>query len=477
MANNFKIAGDFYVSTLDGNDSNAGTPDAPFKTVGAAITAADSAGTYQTIVIGAGVYNESLGLNASYKYYTFIGDGKVIFDGTGLTNAFTGVAQTSRMQNVTFTNYTGIFCGSTESQDFRYTNVRFKSISNYYPTYMRYFQTNASIFQNCIFEDVTGYYGQQLRMGVYQNCVFIGGHPALSQKSYFTGTSIYLQQYYNCIFFAKSEGEYMWQGASYDSLNPHFTNCVFDPKGQLTFYDVVGYKTGSFLTHQALESTYGPRWANPFHGGNYQASMSINENISGSGEMSLALSTMPINAENTEMFRNHRSAPIFQLPGGRALATAYGHDSSSANPLHPAGGAVFSNITTGSLGGFQIDNAASGFGTITSAVIDQGTSKIIKEIDAAFVTTAPNAAAASTFPSGSNNHTPVRYQYELRYGNNSDLSSNEYKIFEWGQMPLVDSVGTGSGDVLFDTGSQHTNVAARYLQLRITLRNNMSGSL
>ena len=45
MANNFKLVGDFYVSTLDGNDSNAGTPDARFKTVGAAITAADSAGT------------------------------------------------------------------------------------------------------------------------------------------------------------------------------------------------------------------------------------------------------------------------------------------------------------------------------------------------------------------------------------------------------------------------------------------------
>ena len=39
MANSFTQAGDYFVSALDGNDSNAGTADAPFKTITAAVSA------------------------------------------------------------------------------------------------------------------------------------------------------------------------------------------------------------------------------------------------------------------------------------------------------------------------------------------------------------------------------------------------------------------------------------------------------
>ena len=47
---------------------------------------------------------------------------------------------------------------------------------------------------------------------------------------------------------------------------------------------------------------------------------------------------------------------------------------------------------------------------------------------------------------------------------------------KWGQTPFVNSNGTGSGDQLLDTGS-YTNISARYLQLRITLRSDISGSI
>ena len=477
MASNFHIAGDFYVSTLDGNDSNAGTAEAPFKTIGAGITAADAAGTYQTIVVGTGVYNETLAMNASTKYHTFKGDGKVILDGIGLAYGMTGQPAYSKIEDFTFSNYIGPF-SYQESKDFEYTRCKFKSIGNYYATYHRYFYTYPSIFNNCIFEDVTGYYNQQLRVGIYNNCTMIGGHPALSTRYYYNSPYTYFQQYDNCVFIAKEEGEFLWQGQSRtNGYQPVFKNCTFDQKGKFQFYNGSAYTSGSFL-----DWTTG---VSPLGAGSYvvslpffncqDATMSINENISGSGEMSLAMSTMPINAQNSEMFRNHTGAPIFYLPGGRALATAYSHDSSSANPLHPMGGAVLSNITTGSLGGFQIDDGTEGSGSITSAVIDQGSSKVIREIDAAFVTGAPNAAAPSTFPSGSNNSHPVRFQYEMRYGNSTP--SGDYKIFEWGKQPIVNSNGTGSGDVLFETGSTQLPVSGRYLQLRITLRNNMSGSL
>ncbi len=64
----------------------------------------------------------------------------------------------------------------------------------------------------------------------------------------------------------------------------------------------------------------------------------------------------------------------------------------------------------------------------------------------------------------------------MRYGNNPDLSSNIYKIFDLGSPIYVDSNGSGSGDINFITGS-NVNVTARYLQLKYTLRTNFTGSL
>ena len=174
------------------------------------------------------------------------------------------------------------------------------------------------------------------------------------------------------------------------------------------------------------------------------------------------------------MYKSRANTTLNAL-GGTNPSIGFGYESSSANPLHPMGGAIWQGITTSSLGGFQIDGSEHS-GSITSAVIDQGSPKVINSIGIGFTTLAPNAAAPSTHPSGSLNHNPTRYQYELRYGNSSDLSSETYKIFEWGQTPKVHGGLTGSGDQNFPSGSG-TQVSARYLQLRITLRSDMSGSL
>ncbi len=56
MANSFTKTGDYYVSGIDGNDSNAGTADTPFKTISAAIAAVVAAGdtTLKKIIVGTG---------------------------------------------------------------------------------------------------------------------------------------------------------------------------------------------------------------------------------------------------------------------------------------------------------------------------------------------------------------------------------------------------------------------------------------
>ena len=65
----------------------------------------------------------------------------------------------------------------------------------------------------------------------------------------------------------------------------------------------------------------------------------------------------------------------------------------------------------------------------------------------------------------------------MRFGNLSNLSSNEYKIFEIDKAPILDLNGSGSGDQLFDTGSSTTPIRARYLQMRFTLRTDFTGSI
>ena len=90
MANSFTQAGDYFVSALDGNDSNAGTADAPFKTITAAVSAVISAGdaTMKKIIVGTGVYNESvISSSTSYRYH-FIGDGNAILDGSDLATNY-----------------------------------------------------------------------------------------------------------------------------------------------------------------------------------------------------------------------------------------------------------------------------------------------------------------------------------------------------------------------------------------------------
>ena len=57
-----------------------------------------------------------------------------------------------------------------------------------------------------------------------------------------------------------------------------------------------------------------------------------------------------------------------------------------------------------------------------------------------------------------------------------DRPTGDYKIFELGTQPKIDANGTGSGQPGFDTGSL-SSFNARYLQFKITLRTDFSGSL
>ena len=156
--------------------------------------------------------------------------------------------------------------------------------------------------------------------------------------------------------------------------------------------------------------------------------------------------------------------------------TAYGYQDNASNPLHTTGGATWTNITSSGTSLIIEDNNFP-TGNITTAVIDQGSTKHIAGIKLSFNSTVPNACAIAVHSASAEFNNPPRYTYEMRFGNLSNLSSNEYKIFEIDKAPILDLNGSGSGDQLFDTGSSTTPIRARYLQMRFTLRTDFTGSI
>jgi len=509
MANHFNFPGDYFVSTLGGNDSNAGTsPDAPFKTIGAAVTAAQAAGDYKQIIIGTGVYQETIAMGSAYGYHTFQGDGEVYLEGTSNTFALTGYHRLNWFKNINFLNWAYLY-DTVEQQEGQFVDCSFRNIVKINDARQRYYQVYYSNYTRCTFENV-GNFGGEVESGTYNSCIFRNSNTINSVTYGSDGdtgiTNAYSQRIMGCIL--DNPGAFVWAGRCWNGTI--FINNVYTADTKVAFYDPnlsshtaqgndymgCGAAYGGFLTYGP--SIYDPigildnetgtfNTAHPSHSAAaavgipaafkdcyYVNDIDYQSQLSGSGMFNNLADGIKFSTSSSVMYKAVHGPGMNPL-GGTSPTVAYGYESSSANPLHPMGGATWVGITTSSLGGFQIDGSEHS-GSIISAVIDQGSPKVIDNIGIGFTTGTPNAAAPSTYPSGSNNYNPTRYQYEMRYGNASDLSSETYRIFEWGQIPKINSNGTGSGDQLFHSGSSQ-NISARYLQLKITLRTDMSGSL
>lgn len=467
MANHFTKTGNFYVDGTGGNDSNAGTQDAPFKTISAGVAAAEAAGSgySQTVVIGTGIYNERIVANTTSDYLCIQGDGNVVIDGIGLTDSIIYQGYFWQYKDITFINHNTFFSGNAAYTG-TYTRLTFKNVNKLATAnFNSQGNTTRNVFENCQwFNCGTNTTINYQRFFHFKNCAFFNGHWFWDTSSGDRNGSMLGNTFSNCLF-SNPSGSYGYAQYYSNGYGQPLQNCVFqnDQKIKIGQNSFDGTITNDNINQVGVS-------------GCVVASMSFNDNITGSGNFSGLNFTMPLNGTTKELYSNSQIVTALGSLGDFPPRTAYGDSAISSNPLHTAGGATWTNIITGSLGGFQISASTVPSGTITTSVIDQGGSRVIKNIGSSFTTLAPNAAAPSTHPSGSFNHNPTRYQFEMKYGNNSDLSSNEYKIFEFDQTPYVNSNGTGSGDQLFDTGS-FTNISGRYIQLRITLRTDMSGSI
>lgn len=468
MANHFTKEGNFYVSAIGGDDTNDGSANAPFKTISAGVAAAEAAGSGygQTVVIGTGVYNERIVANNNSDYLCIQGDGNVVIDGTGLVTSLIYQGYKWEYKDITFINHVAFYNGSS-SYTGTYTRCTFKNVNRLADgNFNSNAGTDRNVFNNCKWFNCGNLsFSTYKRYFHFRNCSFFNGSWFWDISNGTYNGSDLGNTFSNCLFSNPSGS---WGYAQYyaTSYGQPLKDCVFQNDQKMTMGQ------NSFNSVTITNDNINQRGVT----GCVVASMSFNDNITGSGNFSGLNYTMPLNSTTKELYSNSQVVTALGSVGDFPPRTAYGDSAISSNPLHTAGGATWANIITGSLGGFQISASTVPSGTITSAVIDQGGSRVIKNVGSSFTTLASNAAAPSTYPSGAFNYNPTRYQFEMRYGNNSDLSSNEYKIFEFDKTPYVDLNGTGSGDQLFDTGS-FTNISARFLQLRITLRTDMSGSI
>ena len=463
MANSFTQAGDYFVSAIDGNDSNAGTADAPFKTITAAVSAVISAGdtTMKTIIVGTGVYNENVISSSTSYRFQFIGDGNAILDGTDLANnyAFYNCAL-AYIDNFTFRNYS--YVSSANGQIGKPAYIRRCTILGLSGAHS-YNSTNyTSIYENCTFVDYGG--GGSGYRYTFIECMFYNSRAIASTSRYYCSTR-------KCIWYNTTNGTY---NASTMRRGSGFDQSFFSPGATWNDYDSgLGTQPVEYFTkrYKELGSSAG------FYSGTTQYrstsfTMSMNNNLSGSNNLSGDLATFT--ADNAPYF-NSDMLPYQRYQANMGPATSFGYNADSTNILHTDGGATWTHITESGAGFYISGSGDPQSGSIVTAVVDLGTSLPIRRIGFNWRSTDPNTMALSTHPSGSMNHTPVRYQYELKYGNSTPIST-DYKLFELGTQPKVDASGTGSGQPGFDSGSL-SPITARYLQFRLTLRNNISGSL
>ena len=97
----FKLTGDWYIDGKYGSDAQAGNKAAPFATVGKAESVAAEDDTF---IIGSGSYSP---LTTTTKSFNYIGEGTVLFDGTGLGSGIAINNHASLVLNITFFNYNG----------------------------------------------------------------------------------------------------------------------------------------------------------------------------------------------------------------------------------------------------------------------------------------------------------------------------------------------------------------------------------
>tara|TARA_B100000963_G_C22635413_1_gene677296 strand:+ start:2926 stop:4344 length:1419 start_codon:yes stop_codon:yes gene_type:complete len=467
------LSGDYYVDAVAGDDANAGTSTAPFKTIQAAIAAAEDGGSgYQDIVVGAGTYTGRMVAATTTDYLCFKADGEVIFDASSTGDSAFRNGKFWRVEGFKIVDVEQALQQSSNDQyRVNFHNCYIKNCPDWYVD-LTMNELSAYNDNGCIFENVgstnvsTSHYA---RYWSFSNCMFINSWmPGYRDTGGAFSGNTFTPAVNSCVFVnTENNGitNYYMSSVTYGAVR----NCVFNQ------HAVYRDNTATKRSGSALAEYFNTNTGNYWEAGATVASASFNTDISGSNMMSDAMFTLPGTTSNKDYFQNYRLGTTGRFAGTNNMATAYGYQDIASNPFHTAGGATWTNITASDPGGLQISASIHPTGTIESAVIDQGSVKVIRQIKTSFTSTVLGATGISAHTASIDNKFPTRQTFEMRFGNAPDLSAIDYQIFDTDLPTYVDLNGSGSGDIGFNTGSFNLP-SARYLQLKFTLRTNMTGS-
>lgn len=486
MANNFKLTGTVYVS-IDGSDSNSGlTKDLPKRTVQAGFTAINGS-VGGTLVIGAGVYNETIAMTTvSGTNITIIGDGQVVLDGA---------------------NKTWIFGGANNLVTLNFNNLLFKNFRTF-EMYSLNFNRHEVSFTNCTLINLSFNAASTLALAnwYFASCIFINVTDA------FVTTLVRTVSF--CVFINST----ILSTASFINSYVNSASVILVVVGTVNFNNIQGsirVSAASIITSGVYQDMFGRYYdlsqagTNPSGNGSLAQPYYRAETASKGFSFATHRILYPLvnaNSISTDPLFNNILTQDFTL---QATSPMIGTASDGINNIggtkyagrHTAKGTTFNagaiSVTNLAFLGndYVVSGAASGE-VISAPLFHSSTTKIIQKISynglyefnkalgAGPVAGNRNVPDELVYTTGTQGANPDRLVYYLRYStqtaqpasdpewdNGSNWTAGNYEVFEWNTKPSIDSLTKGNGQPDFNAADTPVYLNATWVQLKVKLRN------
>jgi hypothetical protein len=489
MPNNFKLTGDYYVS-IDGSDSNNGlTKDTPKRTVQAGLNLMTT--NNKTLIIGAGVYKETVSSTISSSTLIIKADGEVIIEALNTYNSFFSIGAFGfSFYNITFRNY--LRTDSTGS-----------AINMYGPTYynckfincnviVSTGSVNTSAFFDCQFINVTcnnyalavvnftrciffncQFFSTQSPVTILKDCYL--GKSSLILYNTATTTNINYNNFDDGFYLASGTASAVTTNTLLQDVNGFYYNPSIASGGSGTISDPFGrsvtqYKAFNFINHRILYPT--------FNANSFSSDPKFND-----------IQAQDFTLQATSPHIAKASDGINNI-GGTKYATRYSAKGSEFNT---------SAVSVSGLAFVGNDWTVSGGTTgevVSAPILISSTTKVLQKISYngllefnKLVTGGTagnrNVPDQDIYTTGTQGANPDRLVYYLRYStqsaqpatnaewdNGGYWTAGNYGVFEWNTKPSIDNAFLGNGDPAFNSGVTATFLNVTWIQLKVKLRNN-----
>ncbi len=508
MAHNFKLSGSYYVS-IDGSDSNSGTTkDAPKRTLQAAL----SLSTANTIIVGAGTYDESLsrgisGASVSWNHI-FVADGSVVITNINqnkvisFTEGGINVNQSSSWNGFIFKNVIFSFQHDTDfgGAFHTFTNCIFYNVT-FTNSIVVNQNTNGYSFTNCIFINCNIAYTVSVSLGTaissFNKCIFInstigsGATITTFLNCYSYASLIYVRSTattgtfnYNNIeestiimptATSVTTGLYQDVSGKYYDLTQPGTNPSGDGSLAQPFYRAQTINKGfNYSTHRSLYPTFN---ANSFSRDPRFNNITTRDFTLQADSPHLGMASDATNIGGTKYAIRDS-----------AIGDVYNTSAISVTDLDFIGSdyRVTSPATNGEVIGAP--RLVRGIPIVLQRITYNGYFGFNKSItggDYQNMNVPDQEVYDSTVqPPDVVGANPDRLVYYMRFStqiaepatsgewdNGGLWTAGNYGTFEWNTKPVVDNLGIGNGDPTFNVAATPVALSVTWIQLKIKLRN------